>query len=212
MRILRILFLEFVEFSGNKLRIWLRIFVTFYTTDPSGPHIPWKPTFFRSSIYSSQNGNNDSIPPIMAEWAIDQGSTSQPLVKRSVMFLVEFYCTTIMPAPPSFIPQQSSSSSKPTPDLTTRQASESTWKSGHVCTSSELLQTNSLHCPLWWCWQATWTHVVDVVDVLAFRPGVVECRRNSKLKGWDRCWGFRVNPLFVQWLWLDSIQRICHCC
>ena len=34
MRILRILFLEFVEFSGNKLRIWLRIFVTFYTTDP----------------------------------------------------------------------------------------------------------------------------------------------------------------------------------
>ena len=35
MRILRILFLEFVEFSGNKLQILLRIFVTFYTTDPS---------------------------------------------------------------------------------------------------------------------------------------------------------------------------------
>ena len=35
MRILRILFLEFVEFSRNKLRISLRIFVTFYTTDPS---------------------------------------------------------------------------------------------------------------------------------------------------------------------------------
>ena len=88
-----------------------------------------------------------TMTPSLRSW---QGSASQPLVKRSVMFLVEFYCTTIKPAPPSFIPQQSSSSSssKPTPDLTTRQASESTWKSGHVCTSSELLQTNSLHCPL----------------------------------------------------------------